>query len=977
MVERPAQQITVGPSSGRRAPLCSVLRSLIALLLGFCWSPHSPAAADDGIEWFERRIRPLLVEHCIECHGPVEQKGGLRLDHRGGWELGGDSGPALSPGDPDNSLLVSAVRYEGLEMPPRGRLSDEDIAALETWIRSGAADPRDVPPEMPDASETSSVRPASEHWAYLPLQASTPPAVQDVAWPITAIDRFLLADLETADLAPVRDAPRAVLARRLAIDLCGMSLTPEQVDAFASDTRPDAYERLVDRLLSSPAFGETWARHWLDVVRFGESVTLRGFIYREAWRYRDYVIEQFQHDRSYAQFVREQVAGDLLDADNLTEQQRQLIATTFLMLGNINYEEQDKQQLEMDVVDEQLDTIGKAFLAQTIGCARCHDHKFDPISTRNYYAMAGILKGSRALEHDNVSKWIERPLPLSPADERTQAAREQAVAGLQARRDQALQHARELAKTSGGTSIPAVGGINAADLPGIVVDSQAAKSVGRWQLSRHTKPYIGDGYLHDQDGDKGRKTITFEPQLPSSGRYEVRLAYTAGTNRAPAVPVTILHADGESTVLVNQQKPPEIAGLFVSLGAYRFEAGNQGFVLISNYGTQGHVVADAVQFIAADQLSPEIAVDPSANEAIQQAEAELKSLEQQLSLAKQQLPRRPAVMTVRPEGPYQDLAVHVRGSVHQLGQSVPRGVLDNISIAAGTPQPSIASDSCGRDALADWITDQANPLAARVYVNRVWHWLFGSGLVRSVDNFGTTGDAPSHAALLDYLARRLIEEHCSTKWLVRELVTSHVYRLSTDADPRGLLHDPENRLWGRMNRRRLTAEAIRDTMLQASGELVHLAGGCSYPSDLEADYGYQHEIPCRSIFVPAFRNAIHELLAVFDYPDPSMVQGERSESTVAPQALLLMNHPEVTERAARTASRLMREPLADDNQRLHTLYRWLLGRPPRDREAQIITQFLLRTGPAADEESLSQWTSQEWTQVVQALYAAPDFQLLD
>jgi mono/diheme cytochrome c family protein len=934
----------------------------------------APAAARD---FFESRIRPLFIEHCQECHGNEVQEGSLRLDHREGWATGGDSGPAIEPGDPASSLLMTAVRYEGLEMPPRGKLSDVEIDALGEWIQRGAYDPRQAEPGDETESSESPPRPsAAEHWAYRPLVRLPTPPVQDQQWPINEVDRYIRAAQEAEGLTPVADATRTTLARRLAIDLWGVSLPPDEVQEFVADRRPDAYERLVDRLLAAPQFGERWGRHWLDVSRFGESVTLRGFIYREAWRYRDYVLETFNRDVPFDRFVREQIAGDLLPAADLPDQQRQLVATTFLMLGNINYEEQDKQQLEMDVVDEQLDTIGKAFLAQTIGCARCHDHKFDPIPTRDYYAMAGILKGSRALEHDNVSKWLELPLPLTAVAEREQVAAEQAVAMLEQDRDRALERARTLAASTGG-ALPLVGGISAGDLPGIVVDSQQAEQVGGWQKSEHSKPYIGDGYLHDQDADKGRKTLTFHPQLADGGRYEVRIAYTAGANRAGEVPVTILHADGETVVRIDQRKPPAMNGLFERLGEYRFEPGNQGSVRISNEGTAGHVVVDAVQFVAAGQ-SREVrpAADAAASEAVQRAEEELRVLEDALREAREALPRRPMVMTVQPQSPFRDLAIHVRGSVHQLGDTAPRGVLQAVSLAAGTPPPNIDPDSCGRDALADWVAHRANPLTARVYVNRLWHWLFGAGLVRSVDNFGTTGESPSHAALLDHLAARFMAENWSTKWLLRELVTSRVYRLASVSEPGQAAIDSENRWWWRMPRRKLTAEAIRDVMLQASGELTHLAGGMTYPASLESDYGYQHRFPCRSVYIPVFRNAIPELLAVFDFPDSSVVQGQRSTSTVAPQALLLMNHPYVTERAERTAERLLKLPFTDQPARLETVYRWLVGRAPSTAEQAIAEQFLMRSIDGRSDRSTEPpvWA---WASIIQGIYASSDFQYVE
>src|SRR4029453_12397041 len=309
------------------------------------------------------------------------------------------------------------------------KLPDEDVAALTEWVRMGAPDPRTEVTTVPPTG--TSIKEGRKHWAYqLPARSATP-SVKDASWPRGEIDRFILSGLEAKGIKPIADADRATLLRRAYFDLIGLPPTTEQMEAFVNDTRADSFARVIDGLLAPPHFSERWARHWLDVARFAESVTLRGLIFKEAWRYRDYVIEAFNNDLPYDRFVREQIAGDLLPYQSLEDRRRGLIATTFLVLGNTNFEEQDKKQLDMDVVDEQLDTIGKAFLAQTRGCARCHDHKFDPIPTRDYYAMAGILKNVRLLDHDNVSKWTEVNLPVPPAEEEEFRGHEWGVAALE------------------------------------------------------------------------------------------------------------------------------------------------------------------------------------------------------------------------------------------------------------------------------------------------------------------------------------------------------------------------------------------------------------------------------------------------------------------------------------------------------------------------------------------------------------------
>ena len=406
---------------------CAIHGGLVAWLAAVL--PVTVAAVEpDGVGFFEQKIRPILVQECYGCHsaGAKKVRGGLRLDTRAAVLTGGDSGPAVVPGKPDESLILEALRHEGLAMPPKNKLPDAVVADFERWITMGAPDPRDGQ-AVPVRSEID-LEAGRRFWSYQPPRRRSPPPVAQSDWPRTDIDRFLLAALEAQKLRPVGDADRATLIRRLAFDLVGIPPTPEEIDTFVADPAPDAYVRLVDRLLASPQFGERWGRHWLDVVRFGESLTLRGLVFKEAWRYRDYVIDALGADMPYNQFIGEQIAGDLLPATCVADKRRQRIATTFLVLGNNNLEEQDKPQLRMDVVDEQLDTLGKAFLAQTIGCARCHDHKFDPIPTKDYYALAGILRNAKALEDDNVSKWLDLPLPVDPEQEAEPHRHETAIA---------------------------------------------------------------------------------------------------------------------------------------------------------------------------------------------------------------------------------------------------------------------------------------------------------------------------------------------------------------------------------------------------------------------------------------------------------------------------------------------------------------------------------------------------------------------
>lgn len=958
----------------------SKLQRTSMLLLGaiawLCPAIDRPLQAEDDaqrLEFFETKIRPVLVKHCYECHSAKAEasgklKGGLRLDSKTAMLTGGESGAAVVPGKPDDGSLIGALKYDSFQMPPKQKLPESIVADFVKWIELGAIDPRvdDAPKTIKKGIDIQAGR---EHWSYRPLQPQATPAVKNEAWPSTQIDRFILAKLEEKQLTPSRDADRTALIRRLYFDLIGLPPTPQQIDEFLADTSSTAYEQLVDRLLESPHFGERWGRHWLDVARFGESLTLRGFVLKDAWRYRDYVIDAFNSDLPYDQFVREQVAGDLLisGGDDLATRRRKLTATSYLAIGNTNLEEQDKQTLVMDVVDEQLETIGKGILAQTIGCARCHDHKFDPIPTKDYYALAGILKNSKTLEHSNVSKWLEVPLPM-PADQ--EAAFEKLANQITALKDR-IAAEKKLAKADAkATDTPTKKSrksIAISELVGIVVDDTQAKKVGSWTESQHTNPYVGDGYLHDAGKDKGEKTLTFDPEIPANGRYEVRLAYSASAGRATDVPVTIFSADGEKTVMVDETDEPNIDGAFISLGQYRFEATGQSFVLVSTEGTKGIVTADAVVFIPVEKLTATTtdskksdSKDSSADTAKPAAPQNLKQLEDELKQLEKTAQKRDTAVSVMEEKNISDLRVHVRGSVKNLGDKAPRGFLQVATYGDVPPMPAQQS---GRRELADWLTNKSNPLPARVMVNRAWHWLFGIGLVRTTDNFGTTGEKPSHPELLDSLALEFVNDGWSTKRLVRRLVMSRTYRLSTETSEQNLAADPENRLFSRMNRRRLDAECIRDAILQISGKLQRDYGGPSFDTSLNSDFGFQHKDSRRSVYSPVFRNAIPELFDVFDAADPSLVTGRRNVSTVAPQALFLMNHPFIIEQARHTATQLLAAQVESEDARIVFAYRTILGRIPTAAEVAVSNQFLKSNGTAADR----------WTLLVQSLFGSIEF----
>ena len=594
--------------------------------------------SERSLQLFNDYVSPLLSKHCYECHSHESRKAesGLVLDSRSGLLTGGLSGPAITPSNPDASLILKAINYEDdeLQMPPDGKLSEEDIKHLTEWIRLGAVDPRI------SANNTKSAT-ADELWSLAPLKESPAPDVIDGSWPQNDIDRFVLSKLEANDLQPVKDASPVTLLRRLHFDLIGLPPTADQVASWDSQNLTS----LVDELLTSPRFGERWGRHWLDLVRFAESNGGdRNVVHQHAWRYRNYVIDAFNSDKPYDQFIREQIAGDLLEASSQQARDSQLVATGMLTLGRKLFMETDSEQFRMDRVDEQIDVVTRSVLGLTVSCARCHDHKFDPISTANYYSLAGIFRSTF--------------LMYGPA----------APAGNQYGHDRPLQPIGKDAETLQGPA---------------------------------------------EEWNKRVADKTSERNKARSDRYRVVRDKAAQENK-------LKMAVGGKTK-EQQAADEKITALNVTIA----------------------------------KLAEEIKV----------WDEKIKTLDEELKQITDNPPQFPDYcMAVRDDEKIEDCKICIRGSVKRRGDAAPRGFLDAISFHF-TEQ--IPADQSGRVQLATWLTHPENPLTPRVIVNRVWQHLFGEGLVRSVDNFGSMGERPSHPELLDYLAsticcRRLV--HQETDW---------------------------------------------------------------------------------------------------------------------------------------------------------------------------------------------------------------------
>lgn len=960
-----------------------MLRPLFCLAAGLLITAHRPLQAADHADFFEKRIRPILVEHCYECHSADKKiKGGLRLDTREGWEIGGDTGPAIKPRQPDESLLIKAVGYtdQEMQMPPKNKIPAADIEALRQWIKDGAVDPRTeaslaVKPARHQAPDVITGR---QFWSFQLPRDVPAPAVQNKTWPRQTLDHYILSRLEKEKIQPAPDAAPEVLGRRLYYDLIGLPPSPEELEQFIAAMATEAgYEQIIDKLLNSPHFGERWGRHWLDMVRFAESSGGgRSLPFKDAWRYRDYVIESFNADVPLDRLITEQLAGDLLPGNTSAEKRRNLIATGFLALGPTNYEEQDKHMLRMDIVDEQIETVGKAFLGMTIGCARCHDHKFDPIPTKDYYALAGIFRSTSTLKNytDNVAHWIDAPLPLDGEEEQQMQAREIKLASLKTSIDQAKSQLKKLQPKP--ENIDKTSPILPGDIQGVVVDDSMAKRVGDWKASTVYPTYIGQGYTHDMNSNKGASTLTFVPVIPKSGRYEVRFSYTALNNRANNVPITIFHADGEETVHVDETETPPIDSRFVSLGEYRFEKDGEGYILLTNEGTKGFVTADAMVLIPVEQLddSRKALSGKKKNPDLVKAEALVKSLEVELKAFMAGGAERPEAMSVKEGTEIEDCAIHIRGSIRNLGEKAPRGFL---SVAHNDPTLVIGSKESGRRELAAWITSEKNPLTSRVLTNRIWMWLFGEGLVRTVDNFGITGELPSHPELLDRLALDFMNDGWSLKRTVKRYVMSRTYRMKSMSPT---VTDPDNRLLGHQNRRRMDAESIRDTMLVVSGAIdLQFGGSTARASAIDQntdvaqnlEYNFVFTDTRRSVYTPAFRNKRLELFEAFDFANINQTIGKRNTSTIAPQALFFLNHPFVIEQSKKAAERLVQRNESDD-QLITLAYRQTLGRMPSERERTLAQSFVQTSG--SDTPQVRQ---ENWAQLIQCLFASVDFRYLN
>ena len=1010
-------QVHCRPLPRRHATVrAGLLIAVLVLAAGVAVPARAQELPPEDLDHFESKIRPVLAERCYQCHGanPERIQAGLALVDAAGLRAGGDSGAAVVPGAPDESLLIDVIRYDGpIKMPPDGRLPAAVVADFERWVARGAVDPRvsDAPvvAARSDSGAAYDFGPGREHWAYRPMARPEPPAVDDPAWARNAIDRFILARLEAEGMAPVAPAGKRALLRRVTFDLTGLPPTPAEIDAFLADERPDAWEQVVERLLASPRYGERWGRHWLDVARYADSNGLdENIAHPNAFRYRDWVIDAFNRDKPYDRFVQEQIAGDLMPAAGDDERFEQVTGTGFLTLGAKVLAEQDVDKMVIDIVDEQVNVIGRSFLAEPVGCARCHDHKFDPIPTADYYAMAGILRSTQTMEDDRrVGRWVERPLADEETVARYEAAQElveearEAVGDLVDEQNERLRRPRRQALASyllaAEEAYPAWGDDEAAQEHAAAAIAAIADRDGLEAavIERWVRAFFRYREGPPVQGDAANPSVVFQIWNAYAAAPPDRYQEVTDELRALIASEKVLIAPLTRS-LVRGPAPRSLEDV-----AWRYSSLFAVIEIAWDQHLQRLGLEDEEELSPADFRLPReqeelrrlvyggrlciLCLDQEAEEALYPADAvaelaRLRAVVEEREAASP--PEPPYAMSVE-EGEIVDLPVHIRGSHLNLADTPqPRGFLrvtDHI-----VPPPPIPGDASGRLELARWITHPEHPLTARVMANRIWHWHFGRGLVDTPSNFGTTGSAPTHPELLDWLARRFVDGGWSVKALHREILLSATYRLGAGYDAANAAVDPDNRLHWRMNRRRLEVEPIRDALLQLAGTLDLTMGG---RVDEYSSRGYVfsegntfgrfdfYRAPRRSVYMPVVRNAIYDIFAGFDFGNASDSVGARPATVVPSQALLMMNSAFVEDRAGEFAGRLLAMPVAGDASRVERAFVEAYGRPATEVEIEESLAFLVAMRETAPDGGDAERFA--WTRLCHVILGASEFIYVD
>lgn len=894
-------------------------------------------AESAGQEFFEKRIRPVLAQSCYSCHSVTAKRmdGDLVVDSRAALLKGGKHGPAIVPGDPDHSLLVTLFRPVANGAAPGhsgvGSLAPRALADLSEWVRQGARWPAETH-VGPASDNRAADRAKRSHWAWQPVRRPKLPAVRDIQWPKTGIDRFLLAKLESNGVKPNSPADRRTLIRRAYFDMIGLPPTMDEVQAFVMDTAPNAWDKVVDRLLANPHYGERWGRYWLDVARYGEDQahSFQPRLYPQGFRYRDWVAHALNADMPYDRFVKEQIAADLL---NEPDQHEQLPALGFFATGPVYYGDEKMY----DQYDDRIDTLSRGFLGLTAACARCHDHKFDPITQKDYYGLAGIFASTNYVE-----------VPFEKTGAGPGGDRQKTIDAKQNEVDRFVNEQAE--------------GLRRRLAPQIANYLTAV-----WKLQNRRKAAPGtplEGFAASE------KLYAVEIE-----RWEQFLSRDGEEEEKKAEATAFASANAWRTLVKSQDQKKDLSASSDALAAVRKASQavqDQAMELIGRHdakvqnkpgaaaltGAENRVVerlvgGEGVLTIPRDRLDSVLVGDDKGR---------LAELTREL----ERLKMGPFIHALADAQKAQNVKVLLRGNQNSPGDEAPRRFFAILS-----HDDTAFTKGSGRLELAEAIASRSNPLTARVMVNRLWQHHFGRGLVRTTSNFGLLGEPPTHPELLDYLASRFMEQNWSVKAVHREILLSSAYRMSSRAAGRGQEIDPDDRLLWRMLRQRLDIEAWRDTMLAVTGKLDLTIGG---PSVSLSDTNNNR----RTFYASVSRHDLDALLRLFDFPDPNVTSDNRMNTTVPLQQLFVLNGEFMVQQAKSFAAMLNAIPGATNSSRIRRAYQLAYNRAPSDRELALALAFVGDArGPITVAHQTPESRLTRWEQFAQALLGSNEFLYID
>ncbi len=885
-----------------------LLLSTGLLFLHLPLSAQDPASAD----FFEKSVRPVLVENCQGCHNPKLKRAGLDLTTGEGFYKGADSGLLIDAEHPEKSRILEATSYlERVKMPPSGKLKDQDLVALNAWVKAGAVWPGVDPQLIADARSQSSdsgkkfTNRQQSFWSFQLRKTVTPPSVRNTSWIKNPIDQFVLAKLEEKGYSPAPPATKTALLRRATFDLTGLPPTQQEIADFLADHSPQAFEKVVNRLLASPRYGERWGRHWLDVARYADSTGAdEDHRYPDAWRYRDYVIQAFNEDLPYNQFVMEQIAGDLLPAaDGAEVNQRGIIATGFLAVGPRLIAEQDKKKMFYDFVDEQIATTSRAFLGLTIDCARCHDHKFDPILQKDYYSLAAIFASTKSFSRleGTVSQMYRPPLVPKALFEKWEKAQQKIT---DKNREINMIHDQQASlraeRLEGNLARYMLATRTGANTEGL-----DPKIVQKW------KDYfnINDVRPHLQRWENTSKDASLQ-EIARSYQQEFHNSYLAWRTAFEKWQKSV--ASAQANGLPGPDSPS-------------FDVTTNRFFEDVFLKKDGPFALPASQ---RETTYPD------------EVRSQLKQLKAELAELKKASPPEPDFATGVGEDVPVKQNLFIRGDVHAEGEEVAKQFP---VILAGFDQTPITQGS-GRLELAKWLTDPRNQLVPRVMVNRIWQGHFSEGIVRTSSNFGLLGERPTHPELLDWMAQQFIDNNWSIKKMHKLVMLSNAYQMSSQITKEAFEKDPNNKLLSHFMRRRLDVEEIRDSMLALDMSIDLEMGGTLQKgtgTDGENSADRMSIDPAtskrRTVYIPLRRSNLPSLLNLFDFGDGTTTNEGRSRTNVAPQALFVMNSPFVNARASSLAEQSRQKELPAV---IREAFIQVLNRPASEEEVQDLIEYV-------------------------------------